>query len=84
MRGKLQELQSMASEKNIPVFALCINFALLNNYIDRVIVGIDDLKNIQDDVGSLRYRNDVSQMYDRLIRLQEDDEHIILPFYWEK
>jgi hypothetical protein len=74
----------MASEKNIPISALCINFALLDNHIDRVVVGVDDLKNIQDNVSSLQYRNDVSQMYDRLIALQEDDEHIILPFYWEK
>jgi aryl-alcohol dehydrogenase-like predicted oxidoreductase len=84
IQGKLQELRSMALEKNIPVSALCINFALLNNHIDRVIVGVDDLKNLQENIAALQYQNDVSHLYDRFILLQEEDEHIILPFHWEK
>ena len=84
IRKKLQELHFMAQEMNIPIPALCINFALLNDYIDKVVVGVDDLKNLQDNVAALRYQSEVSQIYDKLIRLQEDDEQIILPFNWEK
>ncbi len=84
IRGKLQELQSVAQEINIPISALCINFALLNEHIDKVIVGVDDLKHLQDNVAALQYKSDVSQIYDQLIRLQEDDEQIILPFNWGK
>ena len=84
IRGKLQELQSMASEMNIPISALCINFALLNDNIDKIIVGVDDLKNLKDNIAALQYQKNVSLIYDHLVRLREDDEQIILPFNWEK
>jgi aryl-alcohol dehydrogenase-like predicted oxidoreductase len=81
--GKLQELHALSEDMKIPVSALCINFALLNDNIDKVIVGVDDLKNLQENVAALRHQESVMQIYNRLLRLQEDDEQIILPFHWE-
>jgi len=84
IRVKLQELQSMAHENNITVSTLCINFALLNKHIDNVIVGIDDLQNLKENIAALHHQQKVTRLYNKLIRLQEDDEQIILPFNWDK
>lgn len=83
IRDKLQELQSISQEISIPISALCINFAVLNENIDKVIVGIDDLKHLLENVSVLKHKNKIKKIYDRLVKLQEYDENIILPFNWK-
>ncbi len=84
IRVKLQELKSIAHGNNIMISTLCINFAALNKYIDNVIVGVDDLQNLKENIDALHHQQRVKCIYDKLLRLREDDEQIILPFNWEK
>lgn len=82
IKDKLFFLRSISQKINIPLSAICINFALLNKYIDKVVIGVDNLKHLQQNIEALTYQNDVKNMYDKLISLKENNENIILPINW--
>ncbi|MCM8832210.1 MAG: aldo/keto reductase [Candidatus Omnitrophica bacterium] len=84
IKDKLQQLNLFSKEKNISILSLCINFALKNKFIDKVVVGIDNLNHLYEIINSMNdclvNENTISQL--RQFRLQ--DEKILLPFNWPK
>ncbi|MBT4935449.1 UDP-4-amino-4,6-dideoxy-N-acetyl-beta-L-altrosamine transaminase [Candidatus Woesearchaeota archaeon] len=82
VKDKVRQLQNLAKETNIPLSSFCINFAMLNKHIDKVILGIDGLANIQENVGSLQYSERIQNIYGILEGMKEDNEKVILPIHW--
>lgn len=82
IKNKVSSLHSICRQRGIPLEALCINFAVLNGYIKKVIIGVDCLNNLRDAVLSSRYIENVQEIADRLDIFTEDDEKIILPLNW--
>lgn len=83
-RDKLSSLHSISQDTHVSISALCLNFAVLNEYIDKVIIGIDSLSNLQENINALRYQDKVGDVYNSLLNLKESNEKIILPFHWGK
>ena len=83
-RDKLSSLHSISQDINVSISALCLNFAVLNEYIDKVIIGIDSLSNLQENINALKYQDRVGDVYNSLLNLKEDNEKIILPCNWGK
>lgn len=83
IKDKLVNLNLLSSEQNIPVVALCLNFAVLNKSIDKIVVGVDSLNNLKEIVSSLDYHRDVRNIISKLFRFKEEDENMILPFNWK-
>jgi aryl-alcohol dehydrogenase-like predicted oxidoreductase len=83
-KDKLSSLHSISQDIGIPISALCLNFAVLNEYIDKVIIGTDSLSNLQENINALKYQDRVGDVYNSLLDLKEDNEKIILPFNWGK
>jgi len=84
IRDKLVALRRISEQFDIPLSALGINFVLLNEYVDRVIIGIDGINNLEENIGSLNYMTDVRGMHEKLLELREDNEDLILPINWPK
>lgn len=83
IKDKLITLHQLSERTNIPVAALCLNFAFLTEYIDKIVVGIDSIKNLNEIVMSLKCLEDVEKIFSELSNLKEDDENIILPTNWK-
>ena len=83
IRDKLLFLRAFSKEANIPLSAVCINFALLNVFVDKVIIGIDNLKHLKENIKALNYQNGTKNIYDQLLDMKEDDENIISPINWK-
>ncbi|WP_292468801.1 aldo/keto reductase [Methanolobus sp.] len=83
IQSKLSDIQNLAKENDIPLEALFFNFATNNQYIDHVVVGVDNLQNLKDIVGSLKYSQQTRSLQKCLESFREDDENIILPFNWK-
>jgi len=81
--GKLAGLGKIAREQNVPVAALCLNFALLEQGIDQVVVGVDSLDNLKQNLASQAAQEKVNGLMPALKALREDNEEFILPFKWE-
>jgi aryl-alcohol dehydrogenase-like predicted oxidoreductase len=61
---------------------MCLNFALLNPFVDRAIVGVYSLEQLKNNVGYLRSMEDVKLKYQQLDTLRTDDESLLLPYKW--
>lgn len=81
--GKIAKLHSMAKELDIPIAALCLNFAVLNDFVDKVVVGVDSVLNLKEIVSSPIYLVEVESELHNLYSLREDDENMILPMNWK-
>jgi aryl-alcohol dehydrogenase-like predicted oxidoreductase len=84
IRSKLAELRNLSERHEVPVAAICLNFALLNEYIDRVIIGIESVQNLQDNINARQCIQTVKTIYPQLLSFREDDENIIIPGNWQK
>lgn len=80
----LIRLAGLAAHNNQAVASLCLNFALHNDYISKVVIGVDNLDNLEENI---RYAsNDIvsDTDYIELMKFAIDDEQLLLPFNWEK
>lgn len=84
MRPKVVALHALATQHNIPLSALCLNFALNQPHVQEVIVGVDGLDHLKENVGALRFKGAVLKIMPQLTALKEDDEEIILIPNWKK
>lgn len=80
----ITRLQNLASEHNISVNGLCLNFALLNTHIDKVIIGVESLVHLRKNIKDIESIEKVKNMRGILDNLYIKDEDIILPHKWSK
>jgi len=83
IKDKLLFLQTTCRVMNIPLTAMCINFAHSNPYIDRVIVGVDSLTHIKNNVGALSHRDCINDIYPQLRTLRVNNKDVIIPSRWK-
>ncbi len=81
IKDKAASLRSLAAEHGIPLPAICLNFVLDRPDVDEAIIGIDSLKNLEENVQAMKFR--VKDLLPRLAGLKEEDENIILPTNWK-
>lgn len=83
IKKKIADLNSMSAELNIPIVALCRDFAILNRFVDRVVVGVDSMDNLKEIISSPNYLTAVENILPKLYHFREDDENMILPINWK-
>lgn len=83
IKEKIAYLNLLSTELNVPIAAMCINFAILNEFVDKVVVGVDSIDNFQDIILSSKYSMGVKSIFNKLFSLKENDENIILPVNWK-
>ncbi|WP_165820673.1 aldo/keto reductase [Pontibacter virosus] len=78
---KLERLQELACNYQLPIGAICLGFALANPYISQVVIGVESLLTLQENI---RYSDTVlpEALYTQLLELKEDNETILLPYKW--
>lgn len=82
-RKHIERLQNITLENNISIAVLCLNFALLNLSIDKIVIGIDNLRQLKENIDNTIFLRQVEQIYNRLEKLRIEDEDIILPNKWD-
>lgn len=83
IKEKILVLNSLSMKYDIPMGALCLNFAILNDSVDKVVVGVDSIENFKENISSLEYLTDVRNILNEFFQFKEDDEKIILPVNWK-
>lgn len=84
VKTKLRQLRELAENHQLSLSSLCLNFVCLNQFVDRVIIGVDNLNNLVEDVKILGQLMRVKKINHLLVNFQEDNEKIIIPVNWPK
>ncbi len=83
IKDKLTSLRLISEKLNIPISAVCLNFTILNSYIDKVLIGVDSIDNLKENIKALKYKDRIKNIYSKVFSLKEDDKEAILPINWQ-
>ena len=61
---------------------LCLNFVLRNQYIDKVVIGVDSFMQFEQNLLDIGEASFMANIGEQLDKLRIEDEKIILPFNW--
>lgn len=84
IKDKIAELNQLAENSNLTISGLCLGFAVLNEKIGKIVIGVDSLENLKENIKDLSQITKIESIYEELKQLKEDDEQIILPINWGK
>lgn len=82
VKGKIKKLREISEGMDLPLALLVLNFAVLNDNVDRVVVGVDSIENLKELFISSEHTNKIKPFMPELLAFREDDEKIILPVNW--
>jgi aryl-alcohol dehydrogenase-like predicted oxidoreductase len=80
---KIRRLDQISKEINSTIHSICLNFVIGNTHIDKIVLGVDNLKNLQDNVLCISEFDKIDSLKQDLNQFIETDESIILPFNWK-
>jgi aryl-alcohol dehydrogenase-like predicted oxidoreductase len=82
LKDKLLYINFLSKELDIPLNAIFLNFVLMNESVDKVVIGIDSLENLKENIDGLKFHKDIVKIFSKIIELRETDEEIIMPTKW--
>lgn len=83
-RSQLTALRKLAVREGISTSALCLNFALMNPNVDRVVIGVDSVDHLKINLSDLRFfakTKGISGEDINAVIINEED--ILLPYRWK-
>jgi len=79
----IKKLCAISQEHKIPVYALCLCFAVLNPCVDKVVIGVDSIAQLQQNLDSLEYLDKTKNIYSLLEQLEFNNEEVVNPSNWK-
>jgi aryl-alcohol dehydrogenase-like predicted oxidoreductase len=81
-RTGLEKLRSIAADNSMSVSELCIGFVSANSFVDKIVIGVDSLEDLEENVSAEAKSGLAAETISGLEGLATSDEDIILPFKW--
>ncbi len=78
----LFRLRSVAAVNGVSINSICLNFALLNPLVDKVVIGVDCADHFKNNLRDIESSEEINSLIDKLDDLKIDDEDVILPYKW--
>jgi len=79
----LKRLKEIAEEKCVSRQALCLHAVMQNEWIDRIVVGVDNMGQLKKNLSALCDPNLSGISAEELETLKISEEEILLPFLWK-
>jgi aryl-alcohol dehydrogenase-like predicted oxidoreductase len=83
IKDKLFRLQTLSKNSGIGISSLCLNYGLLNKYIDKIVIGLDSTDNLSKNLQTLEDQQSVIEKMDYLNEFAENDINILFPHFWK-
>jgi len=84
VKAKVCDLQRMSKSTGIPLSSILLSFGLNDSRIDRLVIGVDSLANLQENLTAFEHLERCEGLTPELRQFEEKDEAILLPFKWPK
>ncbi len=84
LKPQLNKIKQIATQRNISIEQLALNFVALNNYVDSIVVGVSSLKELKLNINALNDSSIIEDAHKQLLELKINDENLILPMNWDK
>ena len=78
----LKAIRDISKNKGIPISHICINFALLNRFVDKVVFGINSYSDLLINLNTNNNMECTRLIYEELLTLHKNHDSMILPINW--
>ena len=78
----LMHLGQVAKREGLSIADLCLNFALGQPLIDRVVIGVDSSKILNDNIVTSQKVELVKSLFSELKDFKLENDRVILPYLW--
>lgn len=82
--GKIKILRDLAVQYRSTITEICLNFVYREELVDKVVVGVDNLANLQEILQAVQPGKIIAPLAGSLKELAEEDEDLIVPMNWKK
>jgi aryl-alcohol dehydrogenase-like predicted oxidoreductase len=82
IKPTLQTLHTVCKSYNIPIGSIALNFAMENEYIDKVIVGVDTLQQLQQNINVVTYWQPKAEVVALVKKINIADKKLLNPANW--
>jgi len=83
LKTKQELLHKVAKKYDISIASLCLNFTVAQKGIDYVVIGVDNLSNLELNLQTISELDKVKTIITELDQLEETDEQLLLPYNWK-
>jgi aryl-alcohol dehydrogenase-like predicted oxidoreductase len=80
---QFSKFKSIVKASGVTTSAICLKFAIQNEYLDKVIIGVDTVINLEDNAQAVIQPALPADLYSDLKKLEVHDEQLILPTNWQ-
>jgi len=81
-KNKIIELNRMCHDLNLKLSHVLLGYCILNDYFDGVIIGLDNINNLEVNLETYKFLDDVKDIEKYLDEFLINNEKIILPINW--
>lgn len=75
-------LKKLSRNTGISINAICLNFALADTRIDKVVIGVDSLEHLKKNIEDTGSFEDVKKVRSEMGALRIEEEDVLLPYMW--
>jgi aryl-alcohol dehydrogenase-like predicted oxidoreductase len=83
VRPSLQRLAMHAAESGLSIESLCLGFALSNKAVDRVVIGVECVSDLEDDLRRAKEAETAGIDWTDLGDIECTDEEMLVPLNWK-
>ncbi len=83
VKDKIYQLQKLSADTGISIASLCLNFANCNPYVNKIVIGVDSIKNLNSNVQVIEESKQVEPRIKVLKQFSEKDVNILFPHFWK-
>ena len=83
IKNKLMILKKISVSSDISIASICVNFALKNEYVDKVIIGVDNELILLQNIKLIREFDRDSKVFDGFSDLAVHNVDMLFPHHWK-
>jgi aryl-alcohol dehydrogenase-like predicted oxidoreductase len=82
LKAELNQLKEIANQYQINIADLALNFACLNENIDKVVIGVENEKQLKDNINSVVNWNHNIAVFDEVNKIKVVHKELLNPANW--
>ncbi len=80
---QIQAVKNFAGQHEIPLNLLLLGFAALNSNVDKIVTGVENAAQLQQNFNFINYLPEIEKLYPELQQFALNKEEFLLPFNWK-
>ncbi|MFC5271738.1 aldo/keto reductase [Adhaeribacter terreus] len=80
---QIAAVKAFAEKQNISLNLLLLGFAVLNSAIDKIVIGVENAMQLEQNAAFINYLPQIEKLYPELQKFALEKEEFLLPFNWK-